>query len=77
VRWVRTEKGKLMPMDVEPDPRGRFVWRNGYKDASGYRVMHWLRDEELETNLRTTYSSHFDSCPARQKPVLTEEERFL
>lgn len=56
----------MMPIDLEPDPEGRFVWRNGYKDASGHWVMHYLGDYELDDVTLPRYQSHFGSCTEKR-----------
>lgn len=51
IRWVKTQKGKSMPIDIEPTPNGKFIEQGdevvfvGKKPYSGDR-----------------YSCHFDTC---------------
>jgi len=78
--WVRTERGKVMPLDPWADDGGRFCVRNDFRDASGRRVVHYVRDEELEGNTRPLYRSHFETCDSRNKPrnkPINEEKDFL
>jgi hypothetical protein len=55
--WARTEKGRRIPLDVEPyagdDPRGLFVLRAGVAVA----VPAGAFEDEPR------YRSHFATCP--------------
>lgn len=75
IRWVRTENGKVMPLDPEPDPEGRFL-PTRWNDAGGRRVVHYIRDEEMTEGL-VLYSSHYASCPRKEKQELPEREAYL
>ena len=75
IRWVRTENGKMMPLEVVPDATGRFVFTR-WKDAGGRRVVHYLKDNELEEG-QVRYSSHYTFCPRPEKEQLPEREAFL
>lgn len=76
--WVRTEKGKMMPLEPGEDPGGRFILTR-YVDSGGRRVVHWVRDDELEEYTQPRFESHYGTCPAKQQPKdqRTEEERYL
>lgn len=51
--WARTEKGKAMPLDAEPDQRGN-CW---FDDGGKMRVGGADRPDRLR------YLSHFATCP--------------
>lgn len=76
--WVRTEKGKMMPLEPGEDPSGRFVLTR-WLDSGGRRIVHWVKDSELEEYDQPRYESHYGSCPAKQEKqdTRTEEEKFL
>jgi hypothetical protein len=57
MRWVKTQKGKNMPIDDEPDPSGRFVIESGDEDPVKVR---YLADGEEYTGER--FTSHFKTC---------------
>ena len=59
--WVRTRKGKRMPMDEAPDPSGRFVI-NG-EESDGTPTVAWLTETDAEKYTGDTYQSHFKTCP--------------
>lgn len=60
--WVKTEKGKPMPIDPEPDPvRGRF--RIVGQLVGEAPVVHYVKNSELEDNTKPLYASHFQTCP--------------
>lgn len=63
IRWVKTRKGKNMPIDDEPDPSGRYV-ENGETDEGKLQVSY-LRDKENETYTGERFASHFDTCTER------------
>jgi hypothetical protein len=57
VIWVVTEKGKRMPIDAKPDPvNGRFRILKG--DS-----VDFVKDSELEANVKPLFASHFATCP--------------
>jgi hypothetical protein len=70
ILWVRTERGKKMPLDREPvelssSSSGLFVLREE-KDPGGplaIAVTPGFVGEELEP----AYVSHFFTCPERDK----------
>lgn len=75
--WVRTENGKMMPLEPGEDPEGRFIFTR-YVDSGGRRIVHWVKDHELEEYLEPRYESHYGTCPAKQeRDNKTEEEKFL
>lgn len=75
--WVRTEKGKMMPLEPGEDPAGRFILTR-WLDSGGRRIVHWVRDDELEEYTQPRYDSHYSDCPAkREKETEKEEDRFL
>lgn len=73
ILWVYSEKGKAMPLDtvagalgpkgepprfrkerVEDDPRGGGLTR---------KIVHFVKDNEMEANTRPLYQPHFVTCP--------------
>lgn len=61
IRWVKTRKGKNMPIDDEPDPTGRFVITGETDD--GKVTVGWLSDQEAKTYTGERFISHFKTCP--------------
>ena len=68
IRWARTEKGKSMPLDVSPNPRGNIVLRR----IAGQTVAHVLSKIEKDgdpmlgtppVERETRYLSHYVTCP--------------
>lgn len=59
--WVLTEKGKAMPIDVEPSSDGRFL--KVAQDIDGKKHVRFLPKTELASNTRPLYASHFQTCP--------------
>jgi hypothetical protein len=57
MRWVKTRKGKNMPIDDEPDSSGRFVVED--PDSDPLRVR-FLGENEEYTGDR--FTSHFQTC---------------
>lgn len=53
IAWVRTPKGKLMPIDVEPEKRITLE-----KNPEGPEPLMVMVD---------TYTSHFATCPDANK----------
>lgn len=64
--WVTTEKGRDMPIDAQPSPDGRFrkerVEHNEQFNRD-LKIVHFVRDSELEDNTARLYTSHFATCP--------------
>lgn len=52
--WVRTPKGKSMPLDFTPDPDGNVVIRD--------RLAHVLKAGELLVQGERRFTSHFATC---------------
>lgn len=59
--WVITEKGRKMPVDVAPSDDGRF--RKVRVEANGDKLVHFVKDSEMEANTAKLYASHFQTCP--------------
>lgn len=55
IRFVRTTKGKLMPLDREPHPDG-----NIELDTEGHATVHG----QPPLDAGPLYLSHFVSCPS-------------
>jgi hypothetical protein len=69
VRWVKTAKGKNMPLNPAPvtdDSRGAFTLAGG--------VALYVRPDERGTHAEV-WESHFATCPARQ-PEKPSRKRF-
>lgn len=60
--WARTERGKKMPIDVEPytgdDDRGLFVLRERDHSGGPLAIAAWGLD-----GTEPHYRSHFGTCP--------------
>jgi hypothetical protein len=62
ILWVITDKNhSRMPLDVEPTSEGRFI--KLHVDPDGNKIVHALKNSELEPNTKPTYASHFQTCP--------------
>lgn len=65
VVWLRTTRGKRIPLDEQPDPRGRWLVD---LDASPVPIATYLDrfDLELHRHQRPDvprYRCHLDTCP--------------
>ena len=73
--WVYTDTAKPKPMPLDPEP-GKFgpkgepprVRKERVEDdprGGGLtrKIVHVLRDNELEANTKPLYQSHFVTCP--------------
>ena len=58
IRWARTVAGKAMPLDLEPNPNGNVVLRDGVAVVLG-PLERTIAEEEGET-LRMP---HHATCP--------------
>ena len=71
ITWVYTEKGKAMPLDVEAGklgPKGeppKFRKERVEEGEGGIKrkIVHFVKDNEMEANTRPLYHSHFVTCP--------------
>lgn len=63
MRWVKTQKGKNMPIDDEPSADGRFVIEGDDEPAR----VRFLGEQEAESYTGDKFTSHFKTCtnPAR------------
>ncbi len=57
MRWVKTAKGKSMPIDDEPSSDGRFVIESGDEDPVKVRFL-----PEGEEYTGDRFTSHFTTC---------------
>lgn len=67
VRWVRTEAGRRMPINPDPDPAGNLVL-----DVTGLAV------QVDPTATGPKYTSHFATCPEaarHRKPKQRKDTR--
>lgn len=58
LRWEKTENGRPIPLDAEPNPKGNVVLRE--KTPTDTRACVLRKGEE--TN-ETRYTAHFATCP--------------
>jgi hypothetical protein len=68
--WVHSEMHKPMPLDAEPggqDPRFRKERVELGEDGQEKKVVHYVKDSEMEANTARLYTSHFVSCPDRDE----------
>jgi hypothetical protein len=66
--WVRTAKGKAMPLDAEPTPDGAFVFDGDPED----RRVTCIGEKAVYSGER--FTSHFATCPDA-KSFRTEESK--
>lgn len=59
--WVKTEKGKSMPIDAEPSVEGQFL--KVRVDENGTKHVQYLGEREAADCTRPLYLSHFATCP--------------
>lgn len=56
--WIRTPKGKAMPLDATPDPHGNIVIRDGLA------VVLKLEEMEQDPSLgQRRFMPHWATCP--------------
>lgn len=63
LRWVKTQKGKNMPIDDNPRSEGRFVIQ---PDTDPPRVK-FLTEEKAAAYEGDKYTSHFQTCDDPQR----------
>jgi hypothetical protein len=54
IMWIRTPKGKAMPLDATPNPDGNVVIRNGMAVV--------LKLPEMETEKGRRFMPHWATC---------------
>lgn len=54
IRWLRTQNGKAMPVDADPNPAGNVILVDGYA-----HVLH--KDEPVPPDVARLYP-HFATC---------------
>lgn len=59
IRLLRTENGKMMPLDVEPNDKGNVVVLNG--------LAHVLKKDEEPPANAARMMPHFATCVALQR----------
>lgn len=59
ITWVKTEKGKNIPLDSRPDPNGNLVVRGG--------VAHFVKPGQRVEMGERLFVSHFVTCPAAKE----------
>lgn len=55
LNWVRTTRGKMMPLNAAPDPEGNIVLINGLASV--------FRPGLLFDTSEPRYTSHYANCP--------------
>lgn len=66
VRWVVTDKGKLMPLDPDPRDDGNIVFTGRWRSSKAGRapeVRYETADELPGLEQPARYASHFATCP--------------
>lgn len=63
MRWVKTEKGKNMPVDEKPTENGPFVL---VPDTDPPEV-EWLSPRARSNHPGPFFTSHFETCPNRKQ----------
>lgn len=58
IRWLRTPKGKAMPVDMDPVERGNLAIGQGR-----CRVLSREEADQAREEGRQLYISHFATCP--------------
>ncbi len=53
--WIKTPKGKSMPLDATPNPAGNVVIRDGLAVV--------LKLDEFETEKGRRFMAHWATCP--------------
>lgn len=61
ILWVVTQKGKRMPLDVEPSEEGTFV--KDRIDENGDKRVRFVPEGERATIGKPLYTTHFVTCP--------------
>ena len=61
LRWVRTERGKRMPLNPDPVPDGNVAIVDGVVVVLAPAVLSRMRAEGLDK--LELYKSHFATCP--------------
>jgi hypothetical protein len=59
---VVTENGKKMPLDPVPPGDGTGRLRKERLLPNGDKLVHFVKDSELEANTSPLYTSHFQTC---------------
>lgn len=65
VVFARTARGKMMPLDVTPNPNGNVAC---YRDVSGQMVGHVVSETDLALPFERLYMPHFATCKQLPKP---------
>lgn len=67
IRWLRTENGRAMPVDADPDESGNVVLRDGY--------AHVLRKDEPKPANTALLMPHFATCGKQPKEPTHDNDR--
>lgn len=65
ILWVKTIKGKNMPVDVKPDPRGKHVLVLVRSVTPHYLQAAFYKREYHEDDRRNRYTCHWETCPEK------------
>jgi hypothetical protein len=70
--WVKTPKGKNMPIDATPVPDGRWMLEEG--DDRNPNAVHASNTHGALEGDMARYQSHFDSCPNTSRHSKSKEQ---
>jgi hypothetical protein len=62
VLWVRTMRGKRMPLDADHAPLGPYVIVK-HVDGGDVAVMVTPSSVDIYAHIKQRYTSHFSTCP--------------
>jgi hypothetical protein len=62
IRWVKTEKGKNMPLDYDPAPKGTIMLQGDRVVLVGNRAV-----KRAYATGGALYTSHFATCPSAKE----------
>jgi hypothetical protein len=69
ILWVTSEKDKAMPLDMEAGglgPKGEPPRFRKERVEAGKKIVHFVKDNEMEANTRPLYQSHFVTCDSAE-----------
>lgn len=63
VKWVKTQRGKKMPVDTEPAPAGVAAFE---LVGAVETLAFYVSEKRRATHAGDVYQSHFQTCPDRE-----------